>query len=40
MRPHSHDRKHTAAWGWGIVRGTNGLMIFMGKKHIHLGGKK
>jgi hypothetical protein len=40
MKIHEHDRRHVASWAWGIVRGKNELLIFLGKKHIHIGRKR
>ena len=38
MKLHSHARKHTALWAFGLSRSTTGLVVHLGRVHLHVGG--
>jgi hypothetical protein len=39
MRLHRHDRRHSIKWSVGIGSTLGGLIISLGRVHLHIGGK-
>jgi hypothetical protein len=39
MRLHRHDRRHSIRWSIGIGSTLGGLIVSLGRVHLHIGGK-
>ncbi len=39
MRLHRHDRRHSIRWSIGIGWTLGGLIVSLGRVHLHVGGK-
>jgi hypothetical protein len=38
MRLHRHDRRHSIKWSIGIGSTLGGLIVSLGRVHLHIGG--